>query len=236
MSNLVKARVLLVDAEPLTRLGLMHLIKEQKTLCVCGDADTLPVARDWCLKDKPDVVVLDVAMGDGFGFIKEIALWSPKCRVVVLTALVDAMSVQRAFKSGACAYITKRDPLSSLVNALVGATRGEHHIGPLVEDVILRNLACGKMQVMENGEPKLSNRESEVFRLLGKGQSTKAVSLELGLSIKTIETHCQRIKEKLKLDDSLALRRHAILLSTQLGELGGKDSVWSDSGDASTIS
>jgi DNA-binding NarL/FixJ family response regulator len=214
MDSVGKKRVLIVDAEPVTRLGLMKIINEQKQLTLCGDADSLPVARDWCIKEKPDIVILDLAMGDGFGFIKEVPLWSPGCKVVVFTSLLDTLTVQRAFKAGASAYITKRDPLPELISAILGSVRGERHVGPRVETVLLDNLACGVMELRGNTETELSNREREVLRLIGLGNSTRSIATELRLSVKTVETHCQRIKEKLKLDSVAALRRHAILHPT----------------------
>lgn len=210
----VKNRVLIVDAEPITRYGLMHLIKEQKSLCVCGDADNLPSARDWCQKEKPDLVILDPSMGDGFGFIREVPRWSAQTRVVVLTTLEDALSVQRAFKAGALGYMTRRDPLPALLLAIDGALKGERHMGPRVEHIMLNTLACGELELRGDVEAGLSNREREVLRLLGLGQSTREVAHELRVSVKTVETHSLRIKDKLNLSGSAALRRHAALYAS----------------------
>jgi len=217
MANPTKARVLIVDCEPASRLGLMQLIKEQKTLCVCGDADTLAAARQWCEREKPDLMLLDPAMGDGFTFIKDVPRWCARTRVVVFTGLEDALSVQRAFKAGACGYVTRRDPLSALLVALEGALRGQRRIGPRVEHVVLNTLACGEMELRGDAEAGLSNREREVLRLLGHGQSTREVAHELKVSVKTVETHSQRIKDKLKLGNSAALRRHAALYASVNG-------------------
>ena len=211
METLGKRRVLVVEAEPAARMGLAQFIKEQKNLVLCGEADSLPIARECCMKEKPDIVVLDLAMGDGFGFIKEVPRWSPGCRVVVFTSLLDPLTVQRAFKAGALGYVTKRDPLAALIAAILGALDGERHMGPRVEHVVLDTLACGSLDMCGDKEAVLSNREREVLRLLGQGNSTRAVAEELRLGVKTVETHCQRIKEKLKLRDASALRRHAAL-------------------------
>ncbi|MCW0216958.1 MAG: response regulator transcription factor [Prosthecobacter sp.] len=211
MANPGKIRVLIVDAEPASRLGLIQVIKEKPSLCVCGDVDSLSDARRWCEQGEPDLVLVDLAMGDGFTFIKELHRWHVGARVVVFTALEDVLTVQRAFQAGASAYVTRRDPLSSLVVALERAVRGERHIGPRVEHMMLNTLACGDMELRGNLESGLSNREREVLRLLGSGLSTREMAQELGVSVKTVETHCHRIKEKLKLKSVGALRRHAAL-------------------------
>jgi DNA-binding NarL/FixJ family response regulator len=206
-----KKRVLIVDAEPVVRLGLSQLLRDRKELSLCGEAESLPVAREWCEREKPDIVVLDLAMGDGFGFIKEVPKWSPGASVVVFTSLLDVLTVQRAFKAGALGYVTKRDPLTALMTAIMGALAGERHMGPRVESVVLGTLACGTLEMRGDKEASLSEREREVLRLIGQGCSTRAVALELRLGVKTVETHCKRIKEKLKLRDASALRRHAAI-------------------------
>jgi DNA-binding NarL/FixJ family response regulator len=211
MANPVKTRVLIVDAEPASRLGLIHLIREKPSLCVCGDVDSLSGARRWCEQGQPDLVLMDLALGDGFTFIKDVRRWHAGARVVVFTALEDALTVQRAFQAGASAYVTRRDPLASLMVALEGAVRGERHIGPRVEHMMLNTLACGEMELRGNVESGLSNREREVLRSMGRGLSTREMAQELGVSVKTVETHCHRIKEKLKLGSAGALRRHAAL-------------------------
>lgn len=217
-----KPSVLIVNAEPITRFGLMNLIGSQKHLCVCGDADTVPTARDWCRTEKPDVVIFDPAMGDGIGFIKEVPRWSARTRIVAFTALEDALSVQRAFKAGVCAYVTRRDPLPALLLAIEGAIKGERHIGPRVEHLMLHNLACGELALRGDVEASLSDREREVLRLIGLGQSTREVASELRVSVKTVETHSHRIKEKLRLNGSAALRRHAALYAGGHESANGK--------------
>ena len=211
MEGRSKKRVLIVDAEPIVRLGVMKLLRSEVTLSLCGEAESLPQARECCIKQKPHVVVLDPAVGDGVGFIKEVGRWSSGCRVVVFTSILDVVTIQRAFKAGVAAYVTKQDPLSSLVAAITGSLAGERHMSPRVESVLLENLARGSMELRDDTEAPLSNREREVLRLLGQGRSTRAIADELRISTKTVETHCHRIKEKLKIEDAAALRKYATL-------------------------
>lgn len=211
MTHPRKADVLVADAEPVARCGLVHLINSHPKLRLCAEAETLALARELCSKHKPAVLLLDPAMGDGFSFIKDLPRWSRGTRVVVFTGMSDALAVQRAFKAGACAFVTRRDPVSALMNALVGALTGERHVGPCVEHLLLENLASGTVELHGNDVATLSDRELQIFRLLGRGLGTRAVAMELRVSVKTIETHRQRIKEKLQLANGTELQRRAVL-------------------------
>ena len=208
-----KANVLLVDAEPVMRCGLLHLINSHAALQVCGEAETLPAAREACERWRPDAVVLDVAMGGGEGFalVKELPRWNAALRVVAFTGLEDAASVQRALRAGVCGYVTRRDPVSALLGAITGALAGERHVGPRVEHVLLETLASGRVQMEADDLALLSERERQVFQLLGGGLRAGAVASEMRLSVKTVETHQKRIKEKLHLRDGAELQHRATI-------------------------
>ena len=211
-----KASVLLVDAEPVMRCGLLHLINSHAALQVCSEAETLPAARAACEKWKPELVVLDVAMGGGEGFalVKELPRWNAALRVVAFTGLEDAASVQRALRAGAYGYVTRRDPVAALLVAIVAALAGERHLGPRVEHVLLETLACGAVRMDGDELAALSERERQVFALLGGGLKAGAVAVEMRLSVKTVETHQKRIKEKLHLRDGAELQRRATIFHT----------------------
>ena len=211
-----KANVLLVDAEPVMRCGLLHLINSHAALQVCGEAETLPAAREACERWRPDAVVLDVAMGGGEGFalVKELPRWNAALRVVAFTGLEDAASVQRALRAGVCGYVTRRDPVSALLGAITGALAGERHVGPRVEHVLLETLASGRVQMEADDLALLSERERQVFQLLGGGLRAGAVAAEMRLSVKTVETHQKHIREKLHLRDGAELQRRATIFHT----------------------
>lgn len=211
MAHPRKADVLVADSEPVARAGLVHLLNSHSRLRVCAEAEMLDAVRELCLRHKPAVLVLDPAMGDGFTFIKDLPRWSRDTRAVAFTSLGDALSVQRAFKAGVCGYVTRRDPVVAVMTAIVGALTGERHVGPRVENVLLAHLALGAVEMRDDETAALSNRELQIFRLLGSGLGTRAVAEELRLSIKTIETHRQRIKEKLQLTSGTELQRRAVL-------------------------
>jgi two-component system invasion response regulator UvrY len=211
MANLRKARVLVVDAEPVSRYGLAHLFNSHERLCVVAEAEALPQARDLYVQHQPELVVLDSALGDGVAFIREVKRFSPKGRVIVFTAQADALSVARAYRAGAVGYVTRRDSVSALMNAVIGALEGDRQFAPCVQRVLMHQLICGGMEVRGSMESMLSDRELQVFRLRGQGLQTSAVALELRISVKTVETHLQRIKTKLNLSSGAELQQRAIL-------------------------
>lgn len=186
-----KANVVVADAEPVARLGLIHLINSHARLQVCAEAETVAEAREVCAKWQPDLLVLDpgLSAGEGFALIKDLPRWDADARVVAFTSLDDAISIQRAFKAGARAYVTRRDPIETLIAALNGALDGFRYVGPRLQSMLLEHLACGSVELRGPMEAVLSNRELQVYRMLGEGRSTRVVAVELHLSVKTVETH-----------------------------------------------
>lgn len=209
MANSKKATVLVVDAEPVARYGLVQLINTHAALRVVGEADNPGVARELASRLKSDIVLLDTAIGDGLHFVQGLACFSAQSRVVVFTSLDDAMSVQRAFKAGIWSYITRRDSIAVLLAAIAGAVAGTRHVGPRVERVLLDQLASGAVQFGEDDTAALSARERQIYQMVGAGKSVRVIAGELGVSVKTIETHRQRIKQKLHLKNGVELHRHA---------------------------
>lgn len=212
-----KARVLLVEAEPVMRRGLLHLINSHEELEVCCEAESLPAARAGCGKWQPDAVVLEVALGGGEGFAlaRELPRWNAKVAVVAFTRLEDTASVQRALQAGVLGYVTRLDPAAALLSALTEALAGRKFLGPHAAGVLLDKMACGRVQMEDDDLTQLSERERQVFRLIGRGVKTCAVATELRLSVKTVETHRHHIKEKLGLPDGAALLRRAALFEAR---------------------
>lgn len=206
-----KFTVLAADSEPLSRQGMVAAINNHPQLRVCAEAASLGEVRDLCLAHQPDVLVLDPAQGDGFALIKDLPRWSPRVKTVVLTRLEDASSVQRAFQAGACGYVTRRDPAAELINAVLAALEGERLLGSRAQRILLGQIARGAVQMDQDELARLSQREIDVFRRIGSGQGTREIAEDLGMSVKTVETHRQRIKEKLGLTSGAELLRRAVL-------------------------
>ena len=211
MATPKKAAVFIADGEAVARCGLAHLVASHKELRVCGEADGLTEAREQCVRLQPDIIVLDPGMSDGLAFIREMRRRCRHAHIVAFTGLEDAISVQRAYRAGVCGYVTRRDPVSAVMAAILGAVRGEKHVGPRVEHVLLDRLSHGDVDMSGAAEAALSSRELEIFHLIGRGFGTRAVAAELHVAVKTVETHRQRIKEKLGLASGTELARRAAL-------------------------
>lgn len=218
VAYLKKADVLVANAEPVLRAGLAHLIGAHPRLRVCAEAETAEQVRHLCKRHKPCVLVLDPVMGDGFALIQDVQRQSPAPHVVVFSASGDAATVQRAFRAGACGFVTRRDPISALMSAVVGAIEGARHIGPAVEHLLLDNLASGAVEMSGDETAKLSNRELQIFELIGRGLTARAVATELGISLKTVDTHRERIKGKLGVRTCAELQHWALRHEGNPGE------------------
>jgi DNA-binding NarL/FixJ family response regulator len=211
MANDRKAKVLIVDSEPVARFGLLWLIGAHKQLQVCAQAETPALAREACVKHRPDIVVVDAAMcgGEGFALLAELPRWCKNSRAIVFTALEDVISVQRALQSGAFGYVTKRDPMLEVIEAILRALSGKRHLGPRAEDHFLNQVVQGEVEVRGMVESTLSGRELQVFRLLGNGHRTRDIADELNVSVKTVESHIGRIKAKMDVKSNAQLRANA---------------------------
>ena len=206
-----KSSVMVADAEPLARRGLVDLLQENSQLEVCAEVECLGEVRELCARLRPAVLVMDPAQEDGFTLIKDLPRWSTGTRVVVLTSLEDSESVQRAFQLGVYAYLTRRDALVAVLNAIVGAVAGEQNLGPRAQRILLGELARGGVQLQPSELARLTHRERDVFRRIGAGQATRMIAEELRMSVKTVETHRHRIKEKLGVTSGAELLRRAVL-------------------------
>ncbi|MEO7933876.1 MAG: response regulator transcription factor [Chthoniobacterales bacterium] len=212
-----KIQVVVADAEPMARLGVRHLLEAHDRLEVCAEAACARSARDLCAKWQPGLLVLDAVLADGFTLIQDLPQWSAATRVVVFTGQADATTVQRALQAGALGYVTRLDPVSALLGAMLEAAEGRRMVGPQVESLLLENLASGGVELRSNGVESLTRRELEIFRLIGGGAATKTVAAELRVSVKTVESYRGKIKDKLGLRTGHELQRQAMYYVT-----GGK--------------
>jgi DNA-binding NarL/FixJ family response regulator len=213
MKSPTRFSVLVIDSEPVARYGLVSLIGSHNQLQVAGEAESIRTGRELCGKLKPNVVVVDPAMegGEGFVFLRDIPRWAAKARAVAFSSLEDAACVQRALTAGACGYITRRDPLTAVIAAVLGAAAGERHIGPRIAKALLDGFAMGTVNVQQGMAGRLSAREWQIFRMMGEGVASREMAEALGVSIKTVESHQQRIKVKLEARTATELRKQAAL-------------------------
>ena len=196
---------------PLTRFGLVTLIKSSRRFKVINDTGDAPVARRIFTENSPDLVVLSLSLqhGDGIALLKDFKKMNPAARTLVVTARTDLLSVQRAFKAGARGYVVAEDETAEVLHALERIAAGELYASGTVARGLLQMLANGSVEARQDACGQLSDRELQVFRLIGSGFGTTRVATELQLSVKTIETHRQRIKQKLGLTNGTELTRRA---------------------------
>jgi DNA-binding NarL/FixJ family response regulator len=203
--------VLVVHHAPVTRFGLTALLKSSRGFKSVAETSSAPVARRLFNEVQPDLVILSLTLqnGDGISLLRDFRKMNRHARTLVLTARKDPLSVQRAFRAGARGYIVTQDETSEVVHALERIAAGELYASPAVARALLQMLASGSVETPRDRCAQLSDRELQVFRLIGSGLGTSHVARELQLSVKTIETHRQHIQQKLGLTKGMELTRQA---------------------------
>jgi DNA-binding NarL/FixJ family response regulator len=206
-----KARVFIVDDHPLVREWLTTLIQQQPDLVVCGEADDAAQALQAILTTKPEVAVVDLALknGSGLELIKDLKQTCPEVAVVVLSMHDELLYAERAFRAGARGYVMKRESTKKVVEAIRHVLDGKRYMSERVAAAMAEKLVEGQ-QVSTSPFALLSDRELEIFELLGQGQETRHIAESLHISVKTVQAFYVRIKEKLKLDTERELLREAV--------------------------
>src|SRR5258707_1258089 len=205
-----KRRVFLVDDHPLVREWLTTLIDQQKDLVVCGEAEDAPQALRAIENMQPDAVVVDVtlASGSGIELVKDVKRVAPHIAVVVLSMHDEALYAERALRAGARGYVMKRETTKKIIIAIRDVLEGRLYVSQEFRTSMTEKFIDGKA-----GGARVdgwSDREREVFRRLGRGKDTRRISEVLGISIKTVQVYCARIKEKLNLANATELLREAM--------------------------
>lgn len=201
-----KTRVLIVDDHPLFRRGLADWLNQQEDLVCCGEADSVIAARRAVADLRPDVVLMDIRLrdGDGLDLTRELIEFHPTLRILTLSQNEDTAFAHRALLAGSRGYIMKSEATDTIRAAIQTVIRGEVWLSPSSHAVLLRNLfpdpRPGKPQLA-----KLSDRELQVFQLLGSGLGTRAIADHLKVSPKTVETFREHLKDKLNLPDGKTL-------------------------------
>jgi DNA-binding NarL/FixJ family response regulator len=207
-----KRRVLIVDDHPLMRQGLTQLINQQPDLVVCGEAEDVPEALRQTSELKPDVVIVDLSLrgSDGIQLIRSLHLQYSQLPVLVLSMHDEAIHAERALKAGAWGYVMKQEATNQVLSAVRSVLAGDIHVSQQVSSKIMQGIVGGSRSSQRSPIDRFSDRELEVFRKIGRGAATKEIAAELNLSVKTIETYCAHIKEKLRLRSQRQLVQHAI--------------------------
>ncbi len=207
-----KSKILVVDDHPMVREGLARLVENEQDLTICGQADDAPEALKAISETRPDIVVTDILLksSNGIELMKSIKAQYPKLPVLVLSMHNEALYAERALRAGAMGYIMKQEASEKLLTAIRYVLGGEIFVSDDISKRLIRQLARGKDDMATSSVDNLSDRELEVFHLIGQGYGTSQIAEKLYLSIKTIETYRTHIKEKLNLADSRELLQYAI--------------------------
>lgn len=205
-------RVLIVDDHPATREGLAVRISSQKDFEVCGEAGDIAEALKLFDSTRPDVIVVDVQLkkGDGLDLVKRILARNASARILVWSVYSDKIYAERALNAGALGYINKEHSTDRVVEAIRRVRDGKVYLSEETADMLLRGAVGGTESLRVSPVESLSDRELEVFRLIGQGVSPAQLAQDLHLSRHTVDTHKQRIKEKLNLATASELTQAAV--------------------------
>jgi len=204
-------RIFLVEDHPVFRLGLKELLDQVEDLEVCGEADDVPGALAALEADLPDLLVVDLSLKgrSGIELIKEVRSRYGALPMLVVSMYDEALYAERALAAGARGYIMKQETSESIVEAVRKVLKGEVYLSERVKADILDKIVGGGRGEAGSPVELLTDREVEVFRLIGQGLTTGAIAEQLRLSANTIGTYRDRIKEKLNLKNAAELTVHA---------------------------
>jgi DNA-binding NarL/FixJ family response regulator len=209
-----KQKVFIVDDHPIVRERLGELIGQESDLVVCGEAEDGDAALERVAQLHPDVAIVDISLKRTYGIelIKELKLHFPSLPVLVLSMHDEAMYAERALRAGAKGYLNKQEASGKVIAALRQVLGGHVFVSEAMTAGILRKVSGTRAPANEGGKPidVLTDRELEIFQLLGQGNSAREIGDILHISVKTVEAHREHIKRKLNFTTSTELLRYAI--------------------------
>jgi len=207
-----KHKIFIVDDHPIVRKGLTQLINQENDLVVCGEAESANSALEVLKKLKPDLAIVDISLQgvDGIELIKTMKIRYSNLPVLVVSMHDESVFAERALRAGARGYIMKQEAIERMMEAIRRVLKGDLYISGRVSENIVKRFIDGKTEIPSSPIEVLSDRELEVFQLIGQGYGTSRIAQELHLSIKTVESYRANIKEKFKLKNAAELMKHAV--------------------------
>ncbi len=207
-----KSRVLVVDDHPIVRQGLALLINQEPDLTVCGEAEEINSALQKIASCRPDILIVDISLNgpDGLELLKSVRARDASLPVLILSMHEESIYAERALRAGANGYIMKQEATEAMLGALRRILNHEIYVSERVASKMLRQFILGSTMAKESPVAELSDRELEVFRLIGDGNGTRQIATALHLSVKTVESYQAHIKEKLSLRSARELVQYAI--------------------------
>jgi DNA-binding NarL/FixJ family response regulator len=211
--------VLLVEDHPVVRHGLAMLIDHEPDLAICGEAVSIAEAMRCVQQNRPDIVIVDIALPDGSGLdlIKQLHIAEPGLAMLAMSMHDEAAWAERAVRAGARGYIMKKEAMDRVMVALRRVLAGEMYVSDRMASKMLLKLMHPAGASETSPMDALSDREFEIFNLIARGIGPTEIAQKLKLSVKTIQAHRENIKEKLHLDNAVDLTRFAFRWAMQNG-------------------
>ena len=201
-----------MDDHPLVREWLTNLIHQQPDMAVCGEAEDAPRALQEISATRPEVAIVDISIknGSGIELIKSLKMMHPDVAIIVLSMHDERLYAERALRAGARGYIMKRETAKKVIAAIRRVLAGKIYMSDSLTAIFAEKFVDGRLATSGSLVDQLSDRELEVFQLLGKGYETRQVAEMMNVSMKTVQAHCAHIKEKLRLTNAAELLREAV--------------------------
>jgi DNA-binding NarL/FixJ family response regulator len=205
-------KIMLVDDHPVMREGLLQLINHEPDLSICGQYEDAPGAFAAIPTHRPDLIIIDLSLrgSSGLELVKNSRATYPKLRILVLSMYDESLYAERVLRAGASGYIMKEEAAENVLSAIRRVLSGGIYLSEKMGARLMRQWVGGKLNEGGSSLERLSDRELEVFGLIGQGKGTRQIAEHLGLSIKTVESHRAHIREKLNLKDANELVHMAI--------------------------
>jgi DNA-binding NarL/FixJ family response regulator len=206
-------KILIVDDHPIFRMGMAELLNQEDDFSVCAVAEDIASARKALRDHQPDMAIIDITLArdNGLELVREISSGSFNIPVLVLSMHDEAVWAERAIRAGAKGYIMKKEASESVITALRNISKGRIHVSENMMALLLDKLSVNPASQGAPTEEVLTDRELEVFRLIGLGLSTREIAEKMNLGLKTIGTYRDRIKQKLCIKTAAELTRRAVL-------------------------
>ena len=205
--------ILIVDDHPLVREGLTTLISKQPDFSLCGEASGIAEARELARATRPNVAIVDLKLHDGNGIalIKELAERYADMKVLALSMHDETLFAERALRAGAAGYVSKHDAGRTIIHAICTVLEGGVYLSErMANRMITRSVGLNKQPKTSSPLEQLSDRELEIFEMIGDGLTSREIAEELDVSQRTIDTHRENLKQKLTLKNAVELMKHAV--------------------------
>jgi len=211
-STVKATRVVVVDDHPMLRERLAHLISREADMTICGEADNIQEAMEIIQQTKPDIAIVDITLhgSSGLELIKNLKAAGCAVPILVLSMHDESLYAQRALRAGARGYVTKHEASETVMIAIRRVLQGEVYLSDQLTSRILKNLVQTGLEIEGPAVDRLTDRELEVFQMIGRGRATREIAEALNLGVKTVDTYRERIKQKLNLQNAAELHHQAI--------------------------